>query len=120
MPSTAGEKEASASLAPDGVTLGVGASGSFDLAEDSGGGAVDLLAIRVGESATARGVSTGNAEQQKMTSAHRTKIHLSSRSPGEVPGTLQLLFTLLYQRTGVTGLLVTFFHSTCPHRVLER
>jgi len=33
---------------------------------------------------------------------------------GWVPGTLQLLSTLLYQRTGVTGPLVTIFRGTFP------
>jgi hypothetical protein len=41
-----------------------------------------LLATKVGDSATARRVSTGSAVQQKITSADSTKMHLRSRRPG--------------------------------------
>ena len=49
---------------------------------ESGWGALELLATKVGESATARGVSAGSAVQQKIRSADSTKIHLRSRRPG--------------------------------------
>jgi hypothetical protein len=62
--------------------LGAGASGSFDFVAESGWGALELLASKVGESATARGVSAGSAVQQKIRSADSTKMHLRSRRPG--------------------------------------
>src|SRR5208283_147317 len=80
--STAEDEEASASLPAATESLGAGASGNFDLVVESGWGALELLATKVGESTTARGVSTGGAVQQKITSADSTKIHLSSRRPG--------------------------------------
>src|SRR5271157_953766 len=82
MPSAAEDEEASASLPAVADSLGAGASGSFDLGAESGWGAVELLATKVGDSATATGVSTGSAVQQKITSADSTKMHLSSRRPG--------------------------------------
>lgn len=82
MPTAAEDEEASASLPAEADRLGAGASGSFDLVVESGCGALELLATKVGESATARGLSTGSAVQQKITSADSTKMHLRSRRPG--------------------------------------
>jgi len=81
LPSTTGE-EASTSPFPAGVSFGAGASGSLDLVVESGSEELELLATNVGESATARGVSTGRAVQQKSRSADSTKMHLRSRRPG--------------------------------------
>src|SRR5208337_93017 len=75
-------EEASASVPFGPVSLGAGASGSFDFVVESGWGVLELLATKVGESATARGVSAGSAAQQKIRSADSTKMHLRRRRPG--------------------------------------
>src|SRR5271157_265993 len=82
IPSVEEEDEASASVPLEPATLGAGTSGSFDFVVETGWGALELLATRVGESAMAGGVSAGSAVQQNSTSADRTKIHLRSRRPG--------------------------------------
>jgi hypothetical protein len=73
---------AEASVPFESAALGAGTSGSFELVVETGCGAVELLATRIGVSAMAGGVSAGSAVQQNSTSADRTKIHLSSRRPG--------------------------------------
>jgi len=83
LPATEDDEEDSASVPAEADSLATGASGSFDFGVESGRGALELLASRVGESAAARGVSSGSAAQQKITSADSTKMHLRSRRSGD-------------------------------------
>jgi hypothetical protein len=83
MAAAAEDEEASAFVPAEADRLGAGASGRFDFVVEDGWGVPELLATKVGESATARGVSAGSAVQQKITSADSTKMHLRSRRPGE-------------------------------------
>jgi hypothetical protein len=82
-PAAEDDEEDSASVLAEADSLATGASGSFDLGAESGRGALELLASKVGESATARGVSTGSAAQQKITSADSTKMHLRNCRSGD-------------------------------------
>jgi hypothetical protein len=82
MPAAMEDEEPSVSVPAEADSLGTGASGSFDFVAESGWGALELLASKVGESTTARGVSAGSAVQQKIRSADSTKMHLRSRRPG--------------------------------------
>jgi len=73
IPAATEDEEASASVLAEVDSLGAGASGSSDFAEESGWDELELLASKVGESASAGGVSAGSAVQQKTTSAESTK-----------------------------------------------
>ena len=76
IPAVTEDEEASASVLVEADSLGAGASGSFDFAEESGWDELELLASNRGVSATAGGVLAGSEVQQKITSADSTKKHL--------------------------------------------
>lgn len=107
-PPTSSPESNSSSVFDSTNAFGVGASGLACSASAAGSaGNVDFDSMAGGASG-ARGVSVDRVVRQESNRALRINDHLSHCRPGKYAGWAATALNLLYQRTGVTGPLVTF------------